>query len=104
MDNLLYHKPHRDCERYDRIEINCVERWKESELSGDEWRFSYVASHDRDVNAATNIKTFGWLTLEKHLGVMDVAPRINKALLSGSPTGESIEAGKALRSQKVVSQ
>lgn len=37
-----FNKAHRECEGIDRIEIECVERWKESELSGDEWRFSYV--------------------------------------------------------------
>lgn len=30
-------------ERFDRVNIQTVERWKESELSGDEWRFSYTA-------------------------------------------------------------
>lgn len=32
-------------ERFDTIEINTVERWKESELSGDEWRYSYIVSY-----------------------------------------------------------
>lgn len=35
--------PHPDDERFDRIEVTSTERWKESELSGDEWRFSFVA-------------------------------------------------------------
>lgn len=38
---------HPEDERYDEINIRCVERWKESELSGDEWRFSYVAEVKR---------------------------------------------------------
>lgn len=50
--------------------------------------------HDRDVNAACNIRNFGWLALEKTLGVVDAAPRINKAPLSGSAVAESDEAGK----------
>lgn len=37
-----FNKPHPRCEGIDRVEIECVERWKESHLSGDEWRFSYV--------------------------------------------------------------
>jgi len=40
----LRYMPHKDGERFDRIEVNVVERWKESELSGDEWRFSYVVT------------------------------------------------------------
>ncbi len=35
---------HEDDEFFDHVEINCIERWKESELSGDEWRFSYEVS------------------------------------------------------------
>lgn len=30
-------------ERFDSVDVRTVERWKESELSGDEWRYSYVA-------------------------------------------------------------
>lgn len=37
----LFNKSHPDCEGFDRIEIDCVERWKSSVMSGDEWRFSY---------------------------------------------------------------
>jgi hypothetical protein len=29
---------------FDTLTIECVERWKESELSGDEWRFSFVVT------------------------------------------------------------
>ena len=50
--------------------------------------------HDRDVNAACNIRNFGWLALEKTLGVVDAAPSINKAPLSGSAVAESDEVGK----------
>lgn len=31
-----------DDEKYDKVTIEIVPRWKESELSGDEYRFSYV--------------------------------------------------------------
>ena len=37
----LYHEDHPDDERFDSVTIDCIERWKESELSGDEYRFSY---------------------------------------------------------------
>jgi hypothetical protein len=43
----MIHIDHPDDERFDDIHIRCVERWKESELSGDEWRFSYVAEIKR---------------------------------------------------------
>lgn len=36
--------PHPDAERFDAVTLETVERWKESELSGDEWRFSYIAT------------------------------------------------------------
>lgn len=34
---------HKKAERFDRVTVDLIERWKESELSGDEWRFSYRA-------------------------------------------------------------
>jgi len=43
MADKMIHYNHPDDERYDQINIYIVPRWKESELSGDEWRFSYVA-------------------------------------------------------------
>jgi hypothetical protein len=43
----IFHLDHPEDERYDEINIRVVERWKESELSGDEWRFSYVADVNR---------------------------------------------------------
>jgi putative transposase len=50
--------------------------------------------HDRDVNAACNIRNFGWLSLNKSLGVVDAAPSINKAPLSGLELSGSDEVGK----------
>jgi hypothetical protein len=41
------HVDHPEDERYDDIHIFIVPRWKESELSGDEWRFSYTAEFRR---------------------------------------------------------
>lgn len=42
MTSTMMNVAHPDDERFDAITVECVERWKESELSGDEWRFSYV--------------------------------------------------------------
>lgn len=39
--------PHPDAERFDKVVVEVVERWKESELSGDEWRFAHVATFYR---------------------------------------------------------
>lgn len=36
------HVNHPDDEKYDKIAVEIQPRWKESELSGDEYRFSYV--------------------------------------------------------------
>lgn len=41
-EQRVYFHRHRDDEYIDRITIDIRERWKESELSGDEWRFSTV--------------------------------------------------------------
>lgn len=38
---------HEDDEWYDEISITTVERWKESELSGDEWRFNFYVQFKR---------------------------------------------------------
>lgn len=50
MDRALNHVDHPDDHRYDHIDIQPVERWKESELSGDEWRFSYMVNAYRKGN------------------------------------------------------
>jgi hypothetical protein len=42
--NRPQHVDHPDDERYDSITIETLERWKDSELSGDEWRFSYLVT------------------------------------------------------------
>lgn len=42
-----HYKRHRNDEYIDEISIRTVERWKESELSGDEWRFSAVVEFKR---------------------------------------------------------
>jgi hypothetical protein len=47
VDKSMIHIDHPDDERYDEIHIYVQERWKESEISGDEWRFSYVADVKR---------------------------------------------------------
>ena len=40
--NEEHHKRHMDFVVFDKITIETAERWKESYLSGDEWRFSAV--------------------------------------------------------------
>jgi hypothetical protein len=47
VNERMIHVNHPEDERFDEIHIRCVERWKESEFSGDEWRFSYVAEVKR---------------------------------------------------------
>ena len=42
MTDTYHHIDHPKAQRFDRVEARVVERWKESELSGDEWRFSFV--------------------------------------------------------------
>lgn len=42
MPDRWRHVDHPDDERYDHVEIVIQPRWKESELSGDEYRFSYI--------------------------------------------------------------
>lgn len=42
MPDRWTHVDHPDDERYDTVTIECIPRWKESELSGDEYRFSYL--------------------------------------------------------------
>jgi hypothetical protein len=38
---------HEDDPWYDEVSIRTVERWKDSEMSGDEWRFSFVVEFKR---------------------------------------------------------
>ena len=38
MTDTYHHIDHPKAQRFDRVEARVVERWKESELSGDEWR------------------------------------------------------------------
>lgn len=42
-DITYYYKAHAADEGFDRIEVRQYPRWKESELSGDEYRWSYLA-------------------------------------------------------------
>jgi hypothetical protein len=51
------HVDHPDDERYDEIHIFISERWKESELSGDEWRFTYVAQIKRKGEVVIQVTT-----------------------------------------------
>jgi hypothetical protein len=45
--NYIHFVPHPDDEWYDTCVVETIERWKESELSGDEYRFSYMVSFIR---------------------------------------------------------
>lgn len=60
---MLFHIDHPDDERFDEIHIYVVERWKESELSGDEWRFSYSAEIKRkgEIIICITASTLDWL-------------------------------------------
>ena len=60
---MLFHIDHPDDERFDEIHISVVERWKESELSGDEWRFSYLAEikHKGEIIIRITASTLDWL-------------------------------------------
>lgn len=40
----MYPKPHNDDEGWDAVKVWQEPRWKESELSGDEWRFRWVGA------------------------------------------------------------
>lgn len=40
--NYEHFKAHKADETYDEVRLRQVERWKESEMSGDEWRFSWT--------------------------------------------------------------
>lgn len=63
MNDKLIHVDHPDDERFDAIDIHVVERWKESELSGDEWRFSYIAEVRRkgETIITVNASKLDWL-------------------------------------------
>jgi len=61
---------------------NCGKYYKELKLSERVWKCSECnEEHDRDINAAKNIKKFG---LIPKLGLEDTGSSINKAFLSGS--------------------
>jgi len=56
----MIHVDHPDDTRFDEIHIRTVERWKESELSGDEWRFSYVAEIKRKGETVITLSASRW--------------------------------------------
>ena len=62
-----WHENHPEDERFDRIVIEVNPRWKESELSGDEWRFSYVIKAYRKGEL---IIQRSWSTLEYAVGAL----------------------------------
>lgn len=40
-DEFFHLSPHEDSGTHDKVTVETIERWKESEMSGDEYRFSY---------------------------------------------------------------
>lgn len=66
---------HEDDEWYDEVAISCEERWKESEMSGDEWRFTYVAEFKRKGHVQKRLSShkLEWL-LPKIAAHQDFAP------------------------------
>lgn len=63
MTEIMQHVNHPEDERFDEINIKVQERWKESELSGDEWRFSYWAQVKRKGETIITIEAsrLSWL-------------------------------------------
>lgn len=63
MSEMMHHVNHPEDERFDEIHIYIQERWKESELSGDEWRFSYCAEVKRkgETVITINANKLQWL-------------------------------------------
>lgn len=69
-----YWKRHEDDEWFDEVHIECEERWKESELSGDEWRFSYVVTVSRK----------GQVLIQRGFSKLEWAIQHLPAILSGN--------------------
>lgn len=69
---------HEDDEFFDHVEINCIERWKESELSGDEWRFSYEVSFWRKGQKLLSA------SFSKLAWALDAVPYLRKTYAPGS--------------------
>lgn len=78
LKNVVFDKRHPDEDAYDRIELEVVERWKESELSGDEWRFSWRVRlfHKGQVIRSTSFHRLNDALL--HLGAFASEMRTNE--------------------------
>lgn len=89
---MLFHIDHPDDERFDEIHISVVERWKESELSGDEWRFSYLAEIKRkgEIIIRITASTLDWLLKGLQWRIQIAGEKANLILMLG--TGPEISA------------
>jgi hypothetical protein len=77
----MHHKRHPDFVVFDKVTIEVAERWKESYLSGDEWRFSAIVKlYFKGIVIATEL-----------YGSMDQAMMRLQALYSdnGSPVSDT---------------
>lgn len=75
---------HEDDDWFDEISIKCIERYKTSGLSGDEWRFSYGAEFKRK---GIVLHSHGWHGLDD--AIMGLGGARHKA--SDSPMGKTWE-------------
>lgn len=80
----MIHVDHPDDEKFDAIDIRIQPRWKESELSGDEWRFSYVAEFKRK---GETVISFSAHTLD-----MLIAGLKWRGVIAGEDGGFDVEA------------
>lgn len=73
---------HEDDTWYDEVSVRMVERWKESEMSGDEWRFSFVVEFKRK----------GEVLLSRGFGSFEYAMAYVPSLaMNGHPAGADEE-------------
>lgn len=81
MTEYFNHVTHPDDERYDRVTIDIAPRWKESELSGDGWRFSYVVRFWRkgEIILEHSTSRLEWLMQRVHLCFLNYPAADDKA-------------------------
>lgn len=82
---IHHHYPHRDQQFFDEVHITAVPRYKESELSGDEWRYSALVLFKYKGQI---IKTFSF---------RNVATAIEHANTMMMLTGESLDYDRLSR-------
>jgi hypothetical protein len=67
MKKHIHFEPHPDDPWYDICAVETVERWKESELSGDEYRFSYRVSFMRKGHVLLQRSYGSWKAALAHI-------------------------------------